>query len=452
MTTYGHHEMTDDEKKTFEEQIVKVMHAAGLMSERYTEMFGKKLWLLADPKIDEHGIDVTYSYYEQAGWENAGYSKNENRICSGKVGDMWFRRAMCALYYLQGIYQGGPVNVDVNGYLEYERPYIGWLNYILDTRFPRQDNDLWKKYEIGQNLRANWAAMDDGTSGLSGLEVYAVTHDNLQFISHLLQNDEFEDYIRHYLELKFSLIKYKENSTRPVNEQIDALMNVLHKLYQGEESEDLQDIQEHARLCYMPAAVVQLIADVYQRNFWGLWKRIKLVANAYRETIVPVSRSRPLVKTEDFFRCNNALFVATWSKDKPVIFTDETKMWFEEIRGRYDKLTDEGVQLDKPVRFLIDTLADAGKFYRVKGFKQFVEETIDYPDDNRLHVLWKMFEEMVHDPHNIELNNWKVPGTNFDDDFLNQWYPCYPIREKLQNFMALCANTELREVVFDFSK
>ena len=72
--------MTDDEKKTFEEQIVKVMHAAGLMSERYTEMFGKKLWLLADPKIDEHGIDVTYSYYEQAGWENAGYSKNENRI------------------------------------------------------------------------------------------------------------------------------------------------------------------------------------------------------------------------------------------------------------------------------------------------------------------------------------------------------------------------------------
>ena len=229
MTTYGHHEMTDDEKKTFEEQIVKVMHAAGLMSERYTEMFGKKLWLLADPKIDEHGIDVTYSYYEQAGWENAGYSKNENRICSGKVGDMWFRRAMCALYYLQGIYQGGPVNVDVNGYLEYERPYIGWLNYILDTRFPRQDNDLWKKYEIGQNLRANWAAMDDGTSGLSGLEVYAVTHDNLQFISHLLQNDEFEDYIRHYLELKFSLIKYKENSTRPVNEQIDALMNVLNK-------------------------------------------------------------------------------------------------------------------------------------------------------------------------------------------------------------------------------
>ena len=200
----------------------------------------------------------------------------------------------------------------------------------------------------------------------------------------------------------------------------------------------------------------KIIANVYEKDFWEVWDRIKDVAK--RDT----TKSKIYdYETDEYFQVSKDDLIYFWTKEKPIEFSESLQEWLQGLKGRFDQIMAEGVDMQSPLR-RIKNIIDFGEshYYKLLLFEDFINETMDNIADKRFMALWMLFDEVLHDQENLEAA--KVVIEHVEWDSLANEYRCgiwwlmsnelrfNKGRQAMRRFVALMANKGLRNKVFGF--
>ncbi len=491
----------EDKQKEFEERLEKVFQASGMMDSEYVFLFGIKIMLMHKAKMHYHGMDFTYNYFDDDFWENAGYSLKNNRVGSGKIGGRSFSLGVLTAYALEGLYSEGVSFISFNGEWVYEDVLIGWINYLFDEKFAVKNRNIWKMNEIAhyenkygleeQGIECFFDIMKYNDATLSWLEQVAV-YKGIDIVKpgySIHENKDADPYLTLYADLFRNMIdelqRRKENGTD--ESDIDEVLELLEIFYGSNISED-----DFLRMCTekgfesfgiftskfdLPALAIKIEAENYNKDFWALWDRVRKTINSSKRTFPePDDAPKPETpnSTEEMFKLSYDDMIPYWTEGGKILFSDELENWFIEIKKRYDIMVESDISVEgnnDRLKWIIGMLNYANsKYYRIYAFADFFYETLDNLDDRRYLALWKLFEDMLHDPElqeagsviflkNNEERNIIINYREGDSGArrLNEtWQIMRPekkfnkARMTFRRYMALVANKELRNKVFGF--
>lgn len=215
---------------------------------------------------------------------------------------------------------------------------------------------------------------------------------------------------------------------------------------------------------------MKVLAETYDKDFWELWTQNKDVVRRrwiYRSEPI---EARPM-STADYFRQNPDDMILFWEEDRRIEFSDDLKKWFEDLKIRYDELTNTNFVMENPLNRIVDLMEYADANYCcIYTMNDFFEETMEHLSDSRYQILWGIYDEMLHNPEMEEAGSVIfVPDEPEDEQVGSGDYEEKPRRrlltdwkfmrkEKKRNkarvtfrrYMALVANRKLRQTVFGF--
>ena len=476
-------EVPQEKRKELGEKMYKLMTLAGMMEDGRVSLFGKVYRTLKPIQFNDNGFYFCYNYFEDDFWETAGYDEKEGRFWSNKLGHRQFALGILAGYALEGAYLPGLSAVDYDGGISTGRAYLMWANTALGEQYRSNNGDPWEIYlllkELGQeqyysvkDFSGFWYTFN-GFMGL--IDIIAVTKGIQAVVDELGEKQEKgesdEDY-RFRLKKKDDVTnmlkivyEFKKNSTLPIDEQYEYLIELIRNAFNFSYREDILEKYEANNLDVLFCRILinkyigiigKIIADVYEKDFWEVWDRIKDVAK--RDT----TNSKIYdYETEEYFQVSKDDLIYFWTKEKPIEFSESLQEWLQGLKGRFDEIMAEGVNMKSPLRRIADTL-DFGKvhYVRLYVFDDFMNETLDNITDARFIALWQLFDEVLHDQENLKAAsvlfevahpNW-VGGSRKCD----QWW-CLSSEDKfnkgrqsMRRFLALVANRDLRNKIFGF--
>lgn len=491
----------DDRIEEFEIRLLKLFRAAGMFEMKYMRLYGYDIFLLAEPSMHSYGMDFTYNYFEDAGWENAGYSKKKRSVYSDKIGSDQFHMGVAAGYVLQALYTDGAAAPEVNGRFISTEGYTGWINYLFDECFSVRSSDPWDIYENtfldseydGPDME-RWldlVALQHG--GLDGFyEVYAVKEGvdaAAEHINTLLDfgkkreenaaegNEKLNPY-ELMTNLKGDLERYKSKCGRSADEQLAFIMDLLRDYYMNGPLGNAADEKIRDNLLkwiYMefilidaPAFIVRVLSEVYEQDFRKLWAQVsdiahKRIRNVYEKTRPPAAR----LTTFDVFGAGPDDMIFYWEEGGKIDFSDELKSWFADLSGRYFELLSADWEIENPLRWVVELVKYVNRvFYKIYPFYDFFEESLNNLSDRRYLALWKLCEELAYDEELKEAAQVIFLPTDYkssrisdysDEDGRRLAGSCDLIpdterfnkgRVTLRRYMALVGNKKLREKVF----
>lgn len=206
---------------------------------------------------------------------------------------------------------------------------------------------------------------------------------------------------------------------------------------------------------------------IYADWIYYLFRDEGLFAHVYKDAPLVV---KP-VATERFLGIHHDDMILFWKDDGQIQFSDSLLEWFKELRERFDQIKEVKVSIKKPLEWITGLMKYADKnYYHIYTINDFYEETIAHPDDQRYLVLWKLYDEMLHDPEMKKAGSvifvpdgpeYENRGVHYPKDQLIRplrtfWDLMSPdkrnnkARVTFRRYMALVANKELRMKVFGF--
>lgn len=163
------------------------------------------------------------------------------------------------------------------------------------------------------------------------------------------------------------------------------------------------------------------------------------------------------ISTEKFLCQSADNMIIYWEEGCKLEFTKELKDWFEELRAQYNDLLNDDFSIDRMLSYISDLLKEANdNYYNIYAFTGFVEETLENMQDKRYQVVWKMFDNMIHDPEMIEIGNVIFVPDEPKRRLISSWWVMdwskrnNKARMILRRYMALMGNKELRCKIFGF--
>ena len=235
-----------------------------------------------------------------------------------------------------------------------------------------------------------------------------------------------------------ALEQYKADSDVDKEGQIDTLLSKICQLYQLDFEENIEKYfnmdedgwLEYLEWCDAPALCVEKIAELYECDFWSLWKRIRVSVKRRAAKLYGNDEYNVLpISTEKFFRLTEDDMIPFWKFDDDFQFSKELYDWFEMIRCEIQKISESDFGKEYSLRDIMSLMKRVEEEYRVFVFAEFFEETIENLKDERYIKLWFMCENLLH----------KLENEMKDD---------YKERKKiLRRYMALMGNEELRNAV-----
>lgn len=206
---------------------------------------------------------------------------------------------------------------------------------------------------------------------------------------------------------------------------------------------NLEAICFFSALTDAPAYVIQAVSEVYGTDFWELWERVKDAAKRKRILYQPEIQQETIsVSTMDFFGVTSD-----------------------------DMLMESGYVIENPLYWILELMEYADEnYYRIYTFSDFFKETMEYLNDGRFLTLWKLYDEMLHDPVVEEAGNvvfvseepeYELVGlyyfgtpprcrlkTNWD--MINKEERNNKVRVTFRRYVALLENRKLRKEIFGF--
>ena len=155
------------------------------------------------------------------------------------------------------------------------------------------------------------------------------------------------------------------------------------------------------------AYVIQAVSEVYGTDFWELWERVKDVAKRKRILYQPeIPQETISVSTMDFFGVTSDDMILFWGDDKNIQFSQELKTWFDDLKSRFDMFMESDYVVENPLYWILGLMEYADEnYYRIYSFSDFFKETMEHLNDKRFWTLWKIYDEMLHDPVMEEAGN-----------------------------------------------
>ena len=342
--------------------------------------------------------------------------------------------------------------------------------------------DSWKLFELFHELEesgykdeediecASWngyeTQFDFGNTiyaFVAKCEIYAVLYGTEKAIEKYKQGlveETLELSIIKYMEVYINVLnRYRAEREISENEQLKELMRAIHDNYKNEERTvgdcmsqeplSLELVKASALLSDAPAFVVKGIAEIYNKEFWDLWKQMELGGLRYFEELYNQGKYyiTPL-SIAGFLNKDHNDMIYFWNEKAGFDFSQGLYIWFELLKMKFSYvIKDEGTYL-----------------------KAFKEEPLRHIVDKRYWALWKIYEDMVWDPQLIKAGSVIFASEGKENRRNGFWeykrkskkvliddWVSIPKEKKnndgrkiLRRYMALMANKKLRHKVFGF--
>ena len=488
----------NEKKEEFRDRIEKLFQMGGMMEMEQVQLCGKKAVTIKKASMHDYGMNFYYNYFEDDCWENAGFSLKSGNVWSEKIGWREFHQVVVGAYVLECLYTDGPAVAMVNGDIVTSQAYIGWINYLFQTQYPQKNNDPWALFEalhdqMDMDLeRVDWYGFVEDLYGFIGYyEINAVLKgtEALEKEFDELTGHEGEDekngnlnFFDFAKRLKRAVNEFRKANDQNGVQQLSTIVEMLRSYYEQDgmlldiskkyENKALEAICFFAALTDAPAYVFQVVSEVYDIGFWELWERVKDVAKRkrimYQQEIPPETIS---VSTMDFFGVASDDMILLWGADKNIQFSQELTNWFGDLKSRFDMLMESGDVSGNPLYWILDLMEYADEnYYRIYCFSDFFKETIEHLNDRRFLTLWKLYDEMLHNPVMEEAGSVVFVPEGAEYEHVGLHYFGTPPRRRLKTnwdmikkeeknnkarvtfrrYMALLGNGKLREEIFGF--
>lgn len=283
------------------------------------------------------------------------------------------------------------------------------------------------------------------------------------------------------------LNRYRAERKISEKEQLSELKKTIRKAYENKEKSVVESIEQDslplqlvvaaALLSDALAFVVKGIAELYNQEFWELWKQMGISGLRHFEEIYNKEKYyiKPIT-TAEFLNISPNDLIYFWSETAKFDFSDELYMWFELLKWKFDIAikNEEGLLEafeEEPLRHIVDIMEAAEEnYYHILTFTEFLKETKEHIKDKRYWALWKIYEDMIFAPELIKAGS-VIFATERTENIQNGFcenkrkskralitdWTSIPREEKdnkgrrtLRRYMALVANKKLRYKVFGF--
>lgn len=491
---YREGDIPGDKKEEFITRMEMLLQAGGMMECNWIEMCGKELVTLKKVTMCDDEVEFDYNYFEDDIWEDAGFNKDACCVWSQKIGYKHFYEAIIAAYTLEELYADGPAVVMDNFGLITLHNYTGWINYLFQEHFSPKNRDPWPLFEImhewsGINMEScRWEKFAFDIYGVIGaIEIRSVLTDTDTVLQRFMtlateeqvkRMNEENSYINAVIKVKRMIGEYHQENVLSTEEQLSLLLRLYRLSFEqdtpcvdkSQKDEKLKEILNYMFNLDAAALVVKILAETYKKDFWELWTQIKDVARRrwiYAEETVEA----PPISTAKFFEQDPDDMILFWEDDGKIRFSKELKKWFDDLSDRYDELMRIEFTVENPLEWILDLMEYADEnYYQVYTIDDFFEETLEHLMDIRYLSLWKIYDEMLHDPELEEAGSviFVPDGPEYEHvglfyfeprprrRLLKEW-KSMGIEEKnnkarvtLRRYMALVANKKLRKEVFGF--
>ena len=376
----GTMDIPENQRAEYARQMLRLLHAGGMMSVDEVGLFGHRIRLLYPPELDETGRAWgCYNYFEDEFWESWGLNVDTGTFSSNKIGGGAFRTAVLAGYVLTALYSQSYDIVTVDGSYVRERRLIGWINGVLGTQYTnRRATQLW---EVERLLHKD--GCDEYNKDLTGL-----IHDvptgcaDLKQIESYLAARYFEEFDAGMSAEAEDAAVYRKEDTIGVRNcfaHLKKTLSALHKrggtleeakkylLMPMDERSAVIDKQGGSTLafsyCFVsPALAVAMTAREFGVDFWALWD--ELGADIPSVGRFPAPQSCPPVEpvsTQELFGVAPDDMAYYWQPDGKVQFSDEMTAWMQALRAELDGITDT-IPPEKFLQAMVDTIAGAGSY------------------------------------------------------------------------------------------
>ena len=505
-----HNTVPEDKKKEFAKRIERLFQEGGMMRIKPNILFGKRVYTIHKVKMGKNGVHFNYNYFEEEEWETAGFDKKRYRVFSEKLGHEDFLEVMVAAYMLEEQYVEETAVARLDGDNVRDWEYIGWINHLFDEHYHMKNFDSWKLFELFHELEesgyrdeediecASWngyeTQFDFGSTRyafVAKCEIYAVLYGTEKAIEKYkpgLEEGTLELKIINCLEAYIErLNRYKKERELSEKEQLKELMEEIRNDYKntekavcdsfGQKNLSLELVKATALLSDALAFVVKGIAEVYNLEFWDLWKQMGLgglrhfkeLYNQGKYYITPLS-------TAGFLKRDPDDLIYFWHEKAGFNFSKELCEWFYSLRMQFDIVIDDvgtylGAFKEDPLRHIVGIMEAAEEnYYHILTFTEFLEETKENIDDMCYWAFWMIYEEMIFSQRLLKAGSviFAPEGTenkrngfweykrNSKKALIDDWISISEEkrnndgRKELRRYMALMANKKLRYKVFEY--
>lgn len=491
----GYNTIPEQKKREYEKRVEKLFQAGGMMKIKPNKLCGKTIYTIHKVTMGTKGMYFNYNYFEEDFWEEAGFEKKYYNVYSNKIGGYYFYRVIVAAYVLEEQYSDAPTVAIVNGDTVTEWCYIGWINYLFKEYYHVKNFDSWKLFEMYHDINGkqckseeNFNFGNERYAFISNCEIYAVLYGTQKAIERY-EKKTGEDTkeriaINSMKEFRILLKQYKDEREMSSENQVNELMDIIYSFYEDFKwdlhiksmNDLLKNIIINMLFADAPAFFIKVIAELYDKDFWHLWGRIRNVA---KRVLVKYYGNEDFyvlpLSTAEFLKISPDDMLYFWDEKSDLNFSKELYQWFEILKNKYYDILKNGDNIlpkdymDEPLKYVVDLMEEAEEnYFRIFTFTEFLQETKDNIEDKRYLALWKVYEELLREPEMKEAGDviFVPDGPDHEKEGVQYWgtrpkrrlinYWNYISDEKknnkarvmLRRYMALVANKKLRYKIF----
>lgn len=387
----GTMDVPEEDRTEYARQMLKLLHAGGMMSVQEVQLYGKRLRLLSPPELDESGRGWgSYNYFENDFWEAWSLDAKEGTFGSNKIGGGAFHVVVVAAYVLTALHCKSYGIVTVDGDLVREHFCLGWINDALGTSHTNQRaTQLW---EIAKLLHTeSWCERhnDDLIPLLDDVPEECV---DMAQIESYMAACHLEDFLSEMAAAPVDAEALREGKTISPRVRYDCLQNTLAELRKdGGTLEDAKKfltmsmderrnyIKKHggnnlafAYSLVSPVFAVAMTVKEFHVDFWQLWE--EMATDISEVELFPRPQPCPPVKrvsTQDFLRVSQDDMAYYWTPDGNIEFSTEMQVWMKGLHDELNSIT-ESIPQEGFLKTLVDAIAATGEFAFRDMFYEFI--------------------------------------------------------------------------------
>lgn len=455
---FGDLQIPEDRRPEFAERMLKLFTQGGMMTLDQVNVMDVKIELMSLPRIDEKKrIIGLYNYFEDNWWEGTGIDTEKGDIWSNKIGWREFNWVTQAAYVLAEFYSDSCMITAVNGDVINAAECIGWLNHLFGEEYTNSRiKDPWKIYKLlhkdvrHQDLLRLAREPDIKRLSQMGTLTYLCVArlEELEAEAAKLDNS-VKGPIHCALEARRYIQNRKESS-----EDLEADLADIKQLIMSKSSKDAELRSDEDRrfvmytLCIPWEIGLYFVAETFALDFWQLLNEWEpLMAN--RTPIFEVEGDPfppvPPVKTSAFLNCSDDDRAFWWTPDGDVTFSAEMEQWMAALCEELHEILAAEGDLIAPGDFFMTclrTLEESNRSYRriyafSTMFQEFVGNSGRREYQAAIILLQRLLQRYDEEIQPLQKAYWP---SEFD----------LPGRKRIKQYLAILANTQLRQRVFGF--
>ena len=498
----GAGKIPESKKQEFNENMQKLLQRGGMVQFDPVRMFGKQIALIRPVEFSDAENEFHYNYFEDDSWESAYFFPHTQILSTQKIGSAEFNEVIAACYFLYELYCDDHGCVKIDEQTLNNPGYIGWINFVLGTKFSMKKRfDLWEYYEtevldIDYNENT-YSYIFDVIPNRENLYMGGTDLADIIYAekgTEQLEKGTFEEgsypaeiqRIRKLLQVFYMLeedadAKERESRKRLLWRFLGLPMEARTQMAQ--KYPELQELAEASAT--LPARVfVYLSAELLDFDFWGAWRVLRTevykdeIRREYvnpdiveerkfeREKPVKPMRTSDFLYVDDFFsfyktpeelkgkpdyHISDDDLLYWWDGSDAVKISDAMEAKMEEWRSGIEEieaeLSDDDLEKFEMLQYLINILSEADKKYqRIFAFQNMFYDFIEHKD--RKHVAAIQYLQKVLD------DNWEC-GKIIEKGNSSWWAKSRNVtfnqgRVTVKRYLSLLANKTLRAKYLGF--